>query len=571
MLTCRRYPSLLESSDVDGGSSVAVLTYLRHILNSLERPELVNMILQYLLALPDPAEFSRSRPRSPLTMRRRSSLMLLTRSQDEDDRANPSVFNMADLIHSSVRSSDAQTVVAALKLLTVLLSRNHDFAVNTILQVVPVTPKESRRTVGGLNAEMDCYLALAVAIGGESGLDEAYESHLKDALRSAESHRCSEAGRAVEDANTDGVQSSLISSGSRSTIPHYLNRHGSFLRLLFSTFEKFFTNDIEINLSLSEVLVTLASCPHVHLEGWLAVERSKYKHSSSSQLAQLSNGTPNASTPEPDGLDLPDEVQLANLLAATSRPTWLPQHNPMILSILYDLQAKLSKLQDQIPTFNALINSRKAAFRTHEVLAAAAELSQYVASPARLSADASRAPTPSDGFSTPARNTVPESLPRRLFGDSLRDSRSSSPLRNKHVSVPSPGTSSPTRGRSGQLSPGSDAGTKLYDGLAGTLEDQDAADNEDESISMDAEMLSRKVKFSHDGKVELAEVATRDESTRDDKESEHSQAGGGIAPGFRVVSLNHVLTNAIILQEFVLELVALMQVRASLFAEVQFA
>jgi hypothetical protein len=39
----------------------------------------------------------------------------------------------------------------------------------------------------------------------------------------------------------------------------------------------------------------------------------------------------------------------------------------------------------------------------------------------------------------------------------------------------------------------------------------------------------------------------------------------------REASLSHVLTNAVILQEFILEMVALMQVRASMFSEVVFA
>jgi hypothetical protein len=36
------------------------------------------------------------------------------------------------------------------------------------------------------------------------------------------------------------------------------------------------------------------------------------------------------------------------------------------------------------------------------------------------------------------------------------------------------------------------------------------------------------------------------------------------------VTLNHLLTNVIILQEFILELAAIVEVRASLFGEVQF-
>lgn len=39
----------------------------------------------------------------------------------------------------------------------------------------------------------------------------------------------------------------------------------------------------------------------------------------------------------------------------------------------------------------------------------------------------------------------------------------------------------------------------------------------------------------------------------------------------REASLLHIITNVVVLQEFVLELVALMQIRASLFNEVRFA
>ncbi|KAI5298195.1 hypothetical protein KEM56_004250 [Ascosphaera pollenicola] len=46
------YPSLLESSDVDGGSTSAVLTYLARMLESLDQPDLVHRILHFLLASP---------------------------------------------------------------------------------------------------------------------------------------------------------------------------------------------------------------------------------------------------------------------------------------------------------------------------------------------------------------------------------------------------------------------------------------------------------------------------------------------------------------------------------------
>ena len=59
---------------------------------------------------------------------------------------------------------------------------------------------------------------------------------------------------------------------------------------------------------------------------------------------------------------------------------------------------------------------------------------------------------------------------------------------------------------------------------------------------------------------------------RSDTSSVHSESMATDVPNeqFKEVSLSHVLTNVIILQEFILELVAIVQVRASIFGEVEF-
>ena len=48
--------------------------------------------------------------------------MLLNGSKQEEDSMSPSLFNLVDLILQSADSSNPQTVIAALKLTTVLLS-----------------------------------------------------------------------------------------------------------------------------------------------------------------------------------------------------------------------------------------------------------------------------------------------------------------------------------------------------------------------------------------------------------------------------------------------------------------
>ena len=60
-----------------------------------------------------------------------------------------------------------------------------------------------------------------------------------------------------------------------------------------------------------------------------------------------------------------------------------------------------------------------------------------------------------------------------------------------------------------------------------------------------------------------------DESTKADSVSVSGEVGNN-PDGQKEVSVSHVLTNVIVLQEFLLELAALVQVRAGLFGEVRF-
>ncbi|KAK4989020.1 hypothetical protein LTR28_001639, partial [Elasticomyces elasticus] len=171
-----RYPSLLQSSDTDLGSSVAVLTYLRNMLEAINHPDLIHMILHYLLAIP---ENTKSRPRltrSPTTTRRKASLILLTEPKNADDRSDPILFNLVDLILNSMVSRNQETAFSALKLTSAIFGKHRNYAISTLVRTSPAGTGGSQRTVGALHLEMEEYLALAAAIGGEDGMDEAYES-----------------------------------------------------------------------------------------------------------------------------------------------------------------------------------------------------------------------------------------------------------------------------------------------------------------------------------------------------------------------------------------------------------
>lgn len=550
---------MLESSDVDGGSSVAVLTYLRRILDELNNAELVHLILQYLLALPE-----QSRPRSPTAIKRRNSLLMLTQPENEDDRPNPALFSLVDLLHGSISSTNPQTVIAAYKLATVILGKNHAYAVDTLLQTTPSQRTEPSRTHGALNAETETYLALAEDIGGSQGLDEAYESHLQDALRLIESHVCSSPLLTLSGLGGSSVPPMALpiaSAGPKDVSSHSINSNDTFMNHTLSTLQTFLTNNVEVNLALTEAIITIVSCPQVHLEGWTAVEPAYYDFSEC----------------EKEDSSTPETLQL--LKAARRQPSWAAQHTPRILSKLQDVQKDLRALRELVPDLDQLTATRKQAFKLHEEISQ--EIQAAASRPSRPSIDSST------HFNAGTTQQKLAAIPQRLYSGSSPStpSRSQSPrgraIQSDRRTAP---TSSPAPSILGQYAPGltsPGSGSPSRSRPSGEIRrvsnnDPRSAEVAPEDLLKDvvetanSVALAKWIKFPLKPSTESKGAngqSSGDDPERDDESSDDAEEQAER----REASLGHILTNAVILQEFILELVAVMQVRASMFGEVRFA
>ncbi|KAF2205284.1 hypothetical protein GQ43DRAFT_407850 [Delitschia confertaspora ATCC 74209] len=545
------YPSLLESSDMDGGSSVAVLTYLRRILDALDHPELIHMILHYLLALPDWANGSHT-PKSPVAAKRRMSLMLLNEPDNEDDRMNPSLFNLVDLVLSSTLSKNSQTVIAALKLITVILGKHHGYAIGTLVKIVDVHHKDLHRTVGALNAEMETYLGLALALAGETGADEAYENHLKDKLSILESHPCSLKMLGLPNCSLQ-TTSFFNAQGPRDVGPHYLILEDPLFKSLLDLLLTFMTNDVETNLALTEAIITLGACAQLRLEGWLCVDPSEYHFDENIDQ-------------EPEHFE---NENLRDMYKASRQPIWSSSAAPPLLACLQSLQAQVDALRTNIQDFDEHLLNRKQAFRIHQEITDAAKSTPSQPPSIRPSSEA-----------PPVRTWTPQ-IPKYVLDSSATPSRTQSPrgrkegMDQRHLSNSSPASpapsklggqtlvSSPSRGMSPLPAPqpAHRERTLMADVLTSLTE------------VASSEALKRRIKFRKCGESGEVEVITSNPPVPSKDNAEiTSDADAERAKGdnSREASLGHVLTNLTILQEFVLELVALLQVRATLFNEVRF-
>jgi len=127
---------------------------------------------------------------------------------------------------------------------------------------------------------------------------------------------------------------------------------------LLSLMDQFFINDIEVNLALTEVLAHLAACPYIRLEGWLAVEPS---------LSQAMRDVQSSTFEESEIYTGADEDELERQRIKSYKKACQPpkedaKHDSSLVTILRKLQNDLQQATAKIVDFKQLVASRRRAF-----------------------------------------------------------------------------------------------------------------------------------------------------------------------------------------------------------------
>lgn len=360
------YPSLLESSDVDGGSSVAVLTYLRRILEALDHPDMINLILHYLLALPDAnASAASITEPSVSAARKRKSLDLATMMAAKAESSySPLLFNLVDLIHSCLKSQNRQTVCVTLQLLAAILKRHHRYAIVTLLHTEGVFGESTHRTRGAHEQEVEFLTTLAESVGGQENFDDLYDNVLKDTMARLEGHPCSLKLVAPKinphNHKLPEIPDSL--PGAPRDVPHHtISPDDRLLNSLFDTLESFFMNPVETNLCLTETIIDLAVCGYVGIEGWFLRHPNGYVYDSEDEASEIPSL-------DPESPNYPEMERLKAMSQCLRRPVWEASSLPRFLAILETLANEVTLYRGSIPRFEDLVQQRREAFQTADTI-----------------------------------------------------------------------------------------------------------------------------------------------------------------------------------------------------------
>lgn len=512
------YPSLLESSDVDGGSTAAVISHLYRLLQSLDHYQLVDRILGYLLA-------STNMPQEPRDRNGRPKRMSVSRSKSMDhlkalaevaDAPSPNLFNLLDLMVISLKSTHAETVNACLKLLSVIISKHHFHVLMDLFRLEPsLASQPSRPGMDQFNNSLMRLFDYALAIFQSEEMDNSYQAALVDEQILLEHHSC----LAFDIGQNDREVGNLAIAGDC-----------KLFEALMQLLQSFFANETATNLYLTETIISLAACEHMCLVGWLLPSVRK------------------------QGAELEPSLNVTDVIG---------------------------KLVDQVRQW-------KLQFAEWDRLISARRIELSDDGPQGYNQKHVAIPPPQKDSFPPRHDSLSSTPTKTRLGPSTPRGRSveAGELGFTDGSLPMPGSyrSSLADRTLGQ----SPLRTDLQDESDGENQQELEAEQREAEI---AELLKTKLTVLEIGTVPGASHTLTD-LEGDQKIGNRGISGGvastGIRAGFPAsgdsgtstpiedgasrpkmqASLSHILTNAIILQEFVLEIAAMVQLRATFFDEV---
>ena len=394
-------------------------------------------------------------------------------------------------------------------------------------------------------------------------LRDSYEAHLQDAQYGIEHHECS----VVHLALPNSTQKSQLENIRLQSI----GVNDSLLEALVAVLSGFLANDIEANLALTQSISTLALCGSLDLTPWLLTSSEMAKpHMEKAGSQNRSLGLDEAESIRDTTISNKPEAGVPQNVADRTMAGQFPAPEDLspVLKALADLTLQIEILRREIENFDIFLSERKHVF----------QMGDDIDNAVTNDSPNSRRSEDSNSKASVRPKSVPQigSISQRLLSQhsSVQSSRASSPRGRK------PELLRPPPAPAGRLShlhiPPSPVSTTSDSRAISPSPLRKAANSTTPPRRTSTPMgppdaLHQKIKvrsaFGRDA-PRSAEMPGGSETSSLKSETIMLDRSG--ERQYAEVTLSHALTNVIILQEFMLELAAIIQVRASLFGEVAF-
>jgi len=588
------YPSILESSDIDG-SAIAVITYIDMTLRTLPQGSLAELFIDFLMSEDGevPKLWLKPKPKVPTVpapqptketkaLRRKSSAMILL----EREAPNPAGssyfsslgrFTLKDLLYSNIESKSPTTATAVLQLLHTLLTLQPRLTTDRLLlpsgtpetslrQPLPpsiespesedefvypsgaATPKPSDftaltfrqpdTTYATHERELGLYLSLISRVDPTydgDAFSTGYDNYLRDAMDALQRQQDSTLGLPEK---PDDILSVLYP-------PKYrLNPNDTLLTLVLQPLRRFFAHTPEYNIALTGLLFAIASSPCRSLAGWMTFIPPTADENSKLKGPQLRLEV------EDDGDDRSIDWEIDEQLASGAHPLPAssindPNARPVLHSILQGLVVQLDRYRATVDDFDRLLSERRQGLMFQENLTDALDLD---AEAEKSSIFAAFSPTQ---LSSPPLPSSPPSKPKSMSAAAFVQSFLS-PKKDKSSKASSPAATPTTK-----QTPASKS-TLIASPFAAHYE-----------LTSKIQVRPFEAPLPVTGPWQPQRYASRGVIMEDDEEEWKDDAFGTVSDNKKEmesvrVTLSQLLDNVVILEESIKELSAIIQARRSL-------
>ena len=557
---------------------MAVLTYLRCIIESIDHVELLHVTLQYLLALPEKHEEDIVPVRPTALARRRKSSMLITNLAQGQEKPLPDLFTLVDLVLTSLRSRNQQTVTATLQLVSVILRTQHQYAMQSFVKTRESNDIFPTRTISVHHRITATLFSMAEDLIEHDDLAEDYEAHLQDARTLVESHCCSSQLLALPGPTTwkHSIQAQELLQSKTSRV-RLLNADDPLLASLMYLLQHFLANDISTNLSLTQTISALASCGSTSLDGWLL--NSVFHGSPSNQNIATDVISDHDDTITLKNVNRSEEAaavppMLENPETTIDTPNETSHRDSVVFTSLDSLINKVDNFRHSIQEFDVFLAERRHVFKLGE------DIDKAVANDVPLmqsSGEGSSAGSARVSNSRYRRMRQIGSISERMMFDtsSSEVSRSSSPRGRQPSDSPSLRLGGRSNNNPLRVSPSPSPSTQVSRTFSPSPLQKDiltpTPPQVTSTLTGPGDFLRQKIKININSTPDRhyeRDIGSETSSMRSDSTTAEATK---VETEAREITLSHLLTNVIILQEFILELAAIIEIRASLFGEVKFA
>ncbi|KAK9450393.1 Retinoic acid induced 16-like protein-domain-containing protein [Limtongia smithiae] len=373
-------PSLAESTDISGSVAIAVMVYLRAMFESLNEPNIVDLLFKSLMV-------DNKRETSTSTKHAVTAAAIIDDFGSDGDeperRTTKPTFSLVDLISDSLESASQETNGAALQLVSTLLRKHYPYTLNSLFHVTELSEKFAP-VVTPYNVyakEVDFFLSLVPEEQGSHELQsQRYEAYLHESRLVLETHPFAPEDRISRLIfASDGGYTRETHQCQPKLYSHVLKKDDHVWNGLLRLFAQFFANSVELNLVLTRVFMDLASCGWMSLRGWMLLDLADVVVTNYDERKRRSEEEGDAdgiaSDSDESGIEIPFQLldrYIADMSDSDSdydefwgttveeqhEQTTIARLSPM-MEIFELLNSKIDEYKQKIPGFNIKLAERR--------------------------------------------------------------------------------------------------------------------------------------------------------------------------------------------------------------------